>query len=1002
MNNNNKTSGALLGTLALLIAVTAVGGPVARAQVRDDLRVLRYATPRILAADLRNRALKFDALGQRFDLALERNERIVVPAAAQRAGVEALRGTLRGAAAGTWVRITQTPAGPFGMIFDGQDLYGIEPASELAGRTSGTLAANPTDAVIYRLADTLLSADEQRCGVVTLPGVAASPILKTTQSGAQAYQLLATELQAAAAQVATRELTLGVVGDYEFSQLALPNGLSPEASLVARMNIVDGIYSAQVGVKLNARISVFSSPNDPFSEETVAASLLDEVGTWRSTTPAQSTLGLTHLVTGRDFEGVTVGIGFVGSLCSARSGVSASQGTLSTVNAALVIAHELGHNFGAYHDGTAGRACESVATTFLMSPSLNGSQTFSACSVTSMQPSLDAAACMRPLATAADADLDLPIPPIRARGSSFDYSFDVRSVGGSTVEGVVTRIMVPAALTLNAVSSGGAPCTLGGDNTAQCALGSIAAGARRAVTLNLTPVRNGIHVLAASLSASNDAVGVNDAAQMNFRIDPPADLAVTTSAAPERIQAGASTEFTATARLLAGDPVTDARLTFSIPSMLTLAALQANSMGCTRSGSSVTCVPSPLSPGVPRSVVLTLAGTRPGAASVTVGISSASVVDGASANNSATSPVTVDASADLSVELSATPLRFRNGETSAVTARVAHVAGDPVTDAAFSLTLPPGLSLASVDANSLGCAVIGGALSCNATALSAGQSQTLRLSVRGSRGGAAMLLASARSASTVDPVVANNSATVNCTVDPVADLGVRLGASPAAVTAGGSTDLTATVTNNTGDAVPDAALTWTLPAGVTVTAVSSNGLGCALQGTGIACAPRPLAAGASAGVTATVAMAGAGSFTAAVAVRTASVEDPVTGNNAAETSLTASAARSGGSGGGGYLSRGSGGLAAVFALWLVQALRRSRPPGVRQSGQCPARAARCGTTRMQPAMKTSSRADAAKRLRSRPPALTGLSRKSPTTAPSGRVSTKAAQNSNVCEIRVQK
>ena len=57
---------------------------------------------------------------------------------------------------------------------------------------------------------------------------------------------------------------------------------------------------------------------------------------------------------------------------------------------------------------------------------------------------------------------------------------------------------------------------------------------------------------------------------------------------------------------------------------------------------------------------------------------------------------------------------------------------------------------------------------------------------------------------------------------------------------------------------------------------------------------------------------------------------------------------------------------------------------------------------MQATMNTASAIDAEYRLSASPPASTGLSRKSPTTAPSGRVSMNAAQKSAVLEIDVQK
>ena len=53
-------------------------------------------------------------------------------------------------------------------------------------------------------------------------------------------------------------------------------------------------------------------------------------------------------------------------------------------------------------------------------------------------------------------------------------------------------------------------------------------------------------------------------------------------------------------------------------------------------------------------------------------------------------------------------------------------------------------------------------------------------------------------------------------------------------------------------------------------------------------------------------------------------------------------------------------------------------------------------------MKAAMIAEAMGRLNAKPPSLTGLSRKSPTVAPSGRVRMKAAQNKKTRETLVKK
>ncbi len=233
----------------------------------------------------------------------------------------------------------------------------------------GPVEVGGTAPVIYRLADTVMPVGEASCGLVTLDNFAQL----RQQSGEQAYATLAAELAALPA-TATRQVEVAVVGDFEFSGLSFAGGATPEATIAARMNIVDGIYTAQLGIKVVvAEVTVYRDAADPFTSTAVPSTLLSELGTWRGNTAAQRSRGLTHLLTGRDLEGTTVGIAYLGSLCSQRFGAGLTQGTLSEANSALVIAHEMGHNFGAPHDGETGSLCEATAQTFLMAPVINGS-----------------------------------------------------------------------------------------------------------------------------------------------------------------------------------------------------------------------------------------------------------------------------------------------------------------------------------------------------------------------------------------------------------------------------------------------------------------------------------------------------------------------------------------------------------------------------------------------------------------------------------------------------
>ena len=370
--------------------------------------------------------VSFDAYGRHFDVDLQANERIARAIPADRSDIEPYLGTVAGQA-GSWVRLTRTREGWRGVVNDGQDLYAIEPASDVRAAAvqplpDGGVTSTP---VIYRLADAIMPDGAAYCGTGDNGSTAAL----------ESFTQLAKDLSMkSTAEIPSRQLVVGVVADHTFTDSV---GSDPLGAIIARMDIVDGIWSAQVGIKIAlAPTTILSDSNDRFSATTDATELLSEVAAYRAKLPAHAQIGLTHLMTGRKMDGNVIGIAYLGAVCDGADSVSLSQSTISTLMGALIAAHELGHNFNAVHDGVPG-VCSTTPQTYLMAPTIDFSQQFSACSLTQIKLRAESASCVTQIPPTAGGSPPTATPPTTAGGGTGSGSNGggISSGGGDSASG---------------------------------------------------------------------------------------------------------------------------------------------------------------------------------------------------------------------------------------------------------------------------------------------------------------------------------------------------------------------------------------------------------------------------------------------------------------------------------------------------------------------------------------------------------------------------------------
>ena len=578
--------------------------------------------------------MSFDALGRSFDLQLSPNTNLLsVAREASANGIVPYRGQLAGND-NSWARIVIANGTPTGIIRDGDELFAIEgPGNNIAGSDS---------TIIYRLADAVIAPGSMTCGARDVFG-----------NAGDVYKSLVSELNAAQAPGAVSMINVGAVGDAEF----FGQHANPQQAILERLSNVDGIYSAELEIQIEVPIvQVFSdagAASYPFSDTVVAGDLLDELGVFRNGEPNQNVHGLTHLWTGKDVEGgmgntTTVGIAYRGTvgepqgslvLCNNRFGAGLSEGRGSPTFDALVAAHEIGHNFGADHDGDPNRSCPSEPETFIMAPSVTGNEQFSDCSIDVMQATVAGASCVAPL-PAVDVGIsqDGQASTVLLSAST-DINYEVSSNGTVGVNGVVADFALPSSLALDTVTTSTGTCNSGA-GTVSCTLGDLTGLSNHTITLSTTPIAVGVAMVNASVTTTDtDERLVNNQDALQVTVNPAVDLVVNApSTAPVFVDS--STTVTATLENRSTLGATNVSLSVTLA-----AGLQADSASwsigtCTVAAQQVDCSASNFDAQSSSSFSVTAMALVTGSQDVTASLSSADA-DADPSNNSATAAVNV-------------------------------------------------------------------------------------------------------------------------------------------------------------------------------------------------------------------------------------------------------------------------------------------------------------------------------------------------------------------------
>lgn len=149
------------------------------------------------------------------------------------------------------------------------------------------------------------------------------------------------------------------------------------------LNDVDGIYRSD----LNLYISITyqqawpNAGSDPYTSND-AVNTLYQFRSWWQSNRGGTTRDTAHLFSGKNFNGGTIGVAWVGVICNSPSlSYGVSQNLSSGSQRAELTAHEIGHNLSAQHDDQIGCAnCNGFGPIMCSFIQSNGSGQFSGCS----------------------------------------------------------------------------------------------------------------------------------------------------------------------------------------------------------------------------------------------------------------------------------------------------------------------------------------------------------------------------------------------------------------------------------------------------------------------------------------------------------------------------------------------------------------------------------------------------------------------------------------------